>query len=144
MEYEPEFAKSFMSRTLEIVQGYEGPYDATLLINCLLGLLVLPKEALLDRIPTTPFDSLEQWGIQTSSIKSPGRCDYGHQHDLNLRQLARRMRNAVAHFQVEPFPKKGAVEGFAFKDRNGFHAKLTLSELNAFVVKLSEHLRNEA
>lgn len=144
MEYEPEFAKSFMSRTLEIVAEYDGAYDATLLINCLLGLLVLPKEALLNKIPATPFDSLDQWGIQPSSIKNTGKCDYGHQHDLSLRQLVRRMRNAVAHFQVEPFPQQGYVAGFTFKDRNGFRAELTLSELKQFVVKLSEHLKNSA
>lgn len=144
MEYEPQFAKSFMDRTMQIVTEYDGTYDATLLINCLLGLLVLPKEALLDKIPATPFDSLHEWGIQASSIKNPGKCDYGHQHDLSLRQLVRRMRNAVAHFQVEPFPKKGDVAGFTFKDRNGFRAELTLSELKQFVVKLSEHLKNAA
>lgn len=144
MEYEPEFAKSFMSRTLELVAQYDGAYDATFLINCLLGLLVLPKEALLNKIPATPLGSLDQWGIQRSSIKNPGKCDYGHQHDLTLRQFVRRMRNAVAHFQVEPFPKKGDVVGFTFKDRNGFRVELTLAELKQFVVKLSEHLKNAA
>lgn len=144
MEYEPQFAKSFMERTMQIVTKYDGTYDATLLINCLLGLLILPKEALLDKIPATPLDSLNEWGIQPNSIKNPRKCDYGHQHDLSLRQLVRRMRNAVAHFQVEPFPKKGDVVGFTFKDRNGFRAELTLSELKKFVVKLSEHLKNAA
>lgn len=47
MQYEPDFAKSFMRRTLEIARDYKGPHDATLLINCMLGLLVVPKEALL-------------------------------------------------------------------------------------------------
>lgn len=88
MEYEPEFAKSFMGRTLEIVQGYNGPYEATLLINCILGLLVLPKEALLDKIPTTSLALSNEWGIQLSCIKILGKCDYGHQHELNLRQQA--------------------------------------------------------
>lgn len=133
-----------MSRTLEIVKEYDGPYDATLLINCLLGLLVLPKEALFDKVPTAPFDEFSQWGIQPNSIKNPGTCDYGHQHDLNLRQLIRRMRNAVSHFKVEPFQSTGNVQGFEFKDKNGFHAKLTLPELKEFVIKLSEHLKNAA
>lgn len=144
MEYEPQFVKSFMDRTMRIVTKYDSPYDATLLINCLLGLLVLPKEALLDKIPDTPFDSLNEWGINPGSIKNHGKCDYGHQHNLSLRQLVRRMRNSVAHFQVRPFPEKGDVEGFTFKDRNGFLAELTLSEIKQFVVKISEHLKNEA
>lgn len=140
MEYESDFSKSFMMRTLAIVQGYGGDYDATLLINCLLGLLVLPREALLNKIPTAPLDSFDQWGLKPGSIRNSGKCDYDHKHELNLQQLVRRMRNAVAHFQVEPFPKKGDVEGFAFRDRNGFHAELTLLELKEFVVQISKHL----
>lgn len=141
MEYEPEFTKSFMSRTLVIVNEYQGPYDATLLINCMLGLLVLPKETLLNKLPDAPFDQFSQCGIQPNSIKNHGRCDYGHPHELNRRQLIRRMRNAVSHFRVEPFQSPGNVQGFEFKDQNGFHAKLTLQELKEFVIKLSEYLQ---
>ena len=144
MEYEPDFAKSFMRRTLEIARDYDGPFDATLLINCLLGLLVVPKEALIERIPTTPFGSLADWGIQPSSIISPGKCDYGHEHFPDLRQLVKRMRNAVAHFKIEPVPSKGEVQGFTFKDRNGFVARLKRSELRDFVIKLAAHLESVA
>lgn len=143
MEYEPEFAKSFIRRTLEILEEYKGQYDATLLINCLLGLLVLPKETLLEKIPETPAISFSEWGINPGSIKNTGKCNYGHQHQLNPRQLTHRLRNAVAHFKVEPFPKKGEVQGFTFKDNHGFHAELTLEEIKAFVVKLSEYLRDK-
>lgn len=141
MEYNPQFSKDFMDRTMQIVTDYKGPHDATLLINCLLGLLVLPKEALLKKTPAMPSDTLDKWGIHPSSIKNPGKCEYGHQHDLSLQQLIRRMRNAVAHFQVAPFSKNSEVAGFTFKDRNGFHAEITLSELKKFVIKLSEHLK---
>jgi hypothetical protein len=144
VEYEPDFAKSFMHRTLEIARGYSGPYDATLLINCLLGLLIVPKETLIEKVPATPFDSLADWGIQPSSIKRPGKCEYGHEHAPNLRQLVRRMRNSVAHFRIEPYPKRGEVQGFTFRDRNGFYAVLSLSELQQFVVKLSGHLEGAA
>lgn len=143
MEYESEFAKSFMGRTLKIVEEYNGDYEATLLINCLLGLLVLPKEALLHKTPMAPLDSLEQWGIQPTSIINAGKCDYDHAHELNLRQLVRRMRNSVAHFKVTPFPSKGGdVQGFEFKDRNGFHAKLSLTEIKALVINLSKFVKN--
>ena len=144
VEYEPDFPRSFMQRTLEIALEYSGPYDATLLINCLLGLLIVPKEALIEKVPTTPFESLADWGIQPSSIKSPGKCEYGHEHSLNLRQLVRRMRNSVAHFRIEPYPRQGEVQGFTFRDKNGFHAALSLNELQQFVVKLSGHLKSAA
>jgi hypothetical protein len=77
VEYEPDFARSFMRRTLDIAKTYEGPYDATLLINCMIGLLVVPKEALIAKIPGAPFESLADWGIRPRSIRSVGRCGYG-------------------------------------------------------------------
>jgi HEPN pEK499 p136 len=122
MEYDSDFARSFMKRTLALATEYEGPLDATLLVNCLLGLLIVPKEALIEKIPTTEFDSLLQWGIKPTSIKTIGRCEYGHEHNPNLRQLVRRLRNAVAHFRIEPWHSDGQVAGFTFRDRNGFHA----------------------
>lgn len=142
MEYQPDFSKSFMRRTLEIATNYSGPNDATLLINCLLGLLVVPKETLIEKVPATPFESLAEWGISPNAIKSPGNCDYGHEHWPNLRQFLRRMRNAVAHFKVEPFPNSGNVEGFTFKDKNGFHARISLGELRVFVTKLAAYMES--
>lgn len=144
MEYDPDFARSFMRRTLEITRDYGGPYDATLLLNCLLGLLIVPKEGLLERIPAAPYEELEGWGIRLTSILSPGRCEFGHDHMPDLRQLVRRMRNAVAHFRIDPRVEAGVVQGFVFRDRNGFHAKISLQELRDFVVKLSAHLEGVA
>lgn len=58
MEYDPDFARSFMRRTLTLASECDGPLDAALLINCLLGLIIVPKEALVEKIPTTPSESL--------------------------------------------------------------------------------------
>lgn len=142
MGYKSDFEQRFMERTLSIVQAYDGEYEATLLINCLLGLLVLPNEKLLEKIPKTPLDSLVDWGIRPESIINAGKCNHGHTHELNLLQLVRRMRNAVAHFKVTPFPSDGDVDGFEFKDANKFHARLSLLEIKNFVISLSQHLTN--
>lgn len=144
MEYEPDFVRSFMSRTLEIATEYSGPYDATLLFNCLLGLLIVPKEVLINQIPDHSFELISGWGINLSSIKNFGKCDLGHEHELSLRQLVRRLRNSVAHFKIDPIHENGEVIGFKFQDRNGFHAELSLQELQQFVVALSRHIRNTA
>lgn len=144
MEYEPQFARDFMHRTLTIAQEYVGPFDATLLINCLLGLLLVPKEALIDKIPPDPFERLSDWGISPKSIKGFGKCDYGHEHSPNLRQLVRRMRNAVAHFKIDPVHEDGEVAAFSFRDKNGFHAVISLSEIDTFVKKLAAHLEENA
>ena len=52
MEYRDEFERDFMLRTLDIIKDYQGKYDATLVINCLLGLLIVPREtSLYAKIP---------------------------------------------------------------------------------------------
>lgn len=144
MEYDPEFAKSFMRRTLELVERYQGPYDATLLVNCLLGLLIVPKESLIETVPPDPFDMLSIWGIESTSILNFGKCDYGHPHKPNLKQLVRRLRNAVAHFKIDPVHRNAEVAAFKFEDRNGFRAEISLSEMRTFVKKLALHLENNA
>jgi hypothetical protein len=144
VEYEPDFARSFMRRTLTLARDYDGPLDATLLINCLLGLLIVPKESLVEKIPTTPFESLQEWGINPESIRRFGRCEYGHEHRPNLRQLVRRLRNAVAHFRIEPKHEAGQVNGYSFRDQSGFHADISLFEIRELVEKLAAHLEANA
>lgn len=145
MEYDAEFARSFMERTLTLATDYEGPLDATLLINCLLGLLIVPNEKLLiGKIPMADFESIADWGISPKSIKSFGKCDQGHEHQPTLKQLVRRLRNAVAHFRIDPVHQDGKVTAFSFRDRNGFHAVVPLEELKEFVVRLSKHLHENA
>ena len=144
MEYEPDFARSFMRRTLELVTGYEGPHDATLLVNCLLGLLIVPKEELIEKIPSIEFDGIADWGIRPGSIKKFGKCEFGHEHRPNLRQLVRRLRNSVAHFRIQPQHVAGQVAGYSFRDQNGFHAEVSLTEIKDFVSKLAAHLEKQA
>jgi hypothetical protein len=143
VEYDADFARSFMQRTLDIAQQYQGPNDATLLLNCLLGLLVVPKESLIEKIPQDSFDRLSEWGIPPRAVKHFGKCDQGHVHEPSLRQLVRRLRNAVAHFKVDPIHHEGRVAGFRFADRNGFKAEIKLEEMKTFVTKLAGHLRAE-
>jgi hypothetical protein len=57
-----DFERDFMRRTLELVREYQGPYDATFLLNCLLGLLIVPAERSLDEIPEDRVESLPNWG----------------------------------------------------------------------------------
>lgn len=131
-----------MMRTLSLAADYQGDLDATLLINCLLGLLIVPNESLIERIPKTEFSFLSAWGIQPSSIKNFGKCAYGPEHQPNLRQLVQRLRNAVAHFKIGPIHGKNKVVGFSFRDRNGFHADLSLGEIRKFVICLSTYLKD--
>jgi len=143
MEYEAEFEQTFIKRTLELVNGYSKQYDATLLINCLLGLLVIPKERYIEKIPLDPIANLEQWGISPSSIKSPGKKTGNNNDPKTFRGVIQNLRNAVAHFQVSPVHKDQKVSGFQFQTHSGFDAELQLSEIKALVKHLSDCVKSQ-
>lgn len=141
MSYNSNFERAFIDRSLQLVQGYTGPHDATLLLNCLLGLLIVPKESCLAAIPKDPIDNLANWGINPSSITDFGRAEREDEDPHNLRGLVWRLRNSVAHFRFRPVPDDGEVIAFSFHDMSGFKATVQLTELRAFVEKLALHIR---
>lgn len=141
MSYNSDFERAFMERSLVLVKQYEGPYDATLLLNCLLGLLVVPNERCVDSIPADPIDDSRKWGISLDAIQDRGTSQGVTNDPTTLRGLVKRLRNAVAHSRFEPDPPRGEVEAFCFHDRNGFRARVELSELREFVEKLAEKLK---
>lgn len=141
MSYNSDFERAFMERSLELVQNYHGPYDATLLLNCLLGLLVVPKEACLQAIPPDPIDELGTWGISPRSIKDFGTWRNEDHNPHNLRGLVWRLRNAISHFRFSPIPQRGEVRAFKFSDESGFRAEVPLDELRELVTRLAKKLK---
>lgn len=137
-EYQ-NFPLDFTNRTLELVKEYKGDYEATLLVNCLLGLLVAPNE--FDEIKETlkkeksnpekwkPFiDCVENWGTYTKKGKQNPR-------PKTLMSFIRSIRNSLAHFNFQPIHEKERVEGFVFRD-NGFKASLR----NGMIEQLAKDL----
>ena len=141
MSYNTDFERAFIERSLILVQEYQGPFDATLLLNCLLGLLVVPKESCLAAIPQVPITKLKEWGIDPKAIKSFGTSNGPNDDPQNLRGLVWRLRNAVAHFRFKPVPSRGEVTAFNFRDQSGFEATVPLAELRVFVERLASHIR---
>ena len=131
-----------MLRTLELVKQYKGEHDATLLLNCLLGLLIVPKESYINKIPEDPISNLPQWGLSVQSIKSFGKHK-GKEHPHTLRQVVWSLRNSIAHCRFKPNHKEGKVSGFNFDDESGFSATIDLTEVRQFVEILAEHLEYE-
>lgn len=142
MSYNSDFERAFIERSLQLVQDYRGPYDATLLLNCLLGLLIVPKESCLAQIPTEPIEHLLKWGIEPSSIKSFGTANSENEDPHNLRGLIWRLRNSVAHFRFRPEPSRGEIQAFHFHDQSGFRATIPIAQLRVFVEKLATHIKN--
>ena len=140
MSFNSDFERAFIQRSLQLVRQYDGPYDATLLLNCLLGLLIVPKETCIEAIPDTPIQSLDGWGIAPSVVINFGDTNNPNSDPKTLRGLVWRLRNAVAHFRFRPYPTRGEVEGFDFHDASGFKAKIPLEQLKTFVERLSAML----
>ena len=110
-EYCKPIEKSFVCRTNKLIQEYNGRYDATMLLNCLLGLLIVPFEKYnnycRDEERTSVirgmFDQLQAEGRYDS-------CGY----DYDDFGILRCLRNAIAHFHVESIADEGVVTGFRF------------------------------
>lgn len=140
MSYFDEFEHSFMRHTLQIVQEYKGDYDATILINCLLGLLVVPREKFLEAIPLEPLSNLSEWGIDPDSIIDVGEPRSKNPQPDTIRGLVYNLRNSVAHFRLEPIPRTGEVHSFDFTTDSKFHAVIKLDDMRNFVNKLADYL----
>lgn len=140
MSYLTDFEHSFVDHTLKVLQSYNGEYDATILVNCLLGLLVVPKESFLKAIPEEPLTQLQRWGIKPSSIKNPGRPTKINPNPDTLRGLVVNLRHAVAHFNIEPIPATSDVHSFRYTNDSGLEAIVSLEEMRAFVRTLAAHL----
>jgi hypothetical protein len=129
----------FAKRTLKIIEQYDhskqkGPenFEVTLLVNCLVGLLILPRERRTDFIPDVAIEGLDDWGIDPSFIKS-----WGDTKSQTLRQLVRHLRNSVAHFRIEAEGTESDIERLKFSDQNGFNAVIPVGNLRAFVLKFA-------
>ena len=128
----------FARRTLRIIEQYDqakqpGPenFEVTLLVNCLVGLLILPHERRMRLIPDVGIDKLHTWSIDPSFINDWGAMKKGERK--TLRQLVRRLRNSVAHFHIEAEGNQQDIERLKFWDQNGFNATIPVVNLRAFL-----------
>ena len=111
-EYCKPIEKSFVCRTNKFIQEYKGKYDATILLNCLLGLLIVPfennKELFKDNDRTSVIRDL------FSRLQVDGRYnDFGGNYSDF--EIIRFMRNAIAHFHTDAVSVQGDIRGFRFE-----------------------------
>ena len=148
-----QFDSMFTRRTLELVhQSGAGPYEVTNLINCLLGLLLVPKDSVFASLPDVPVKGLRSWGITRNSIRkfrvqrngrkrrSASNRRTGHPDGPTLRQLVEQLRTAVAGGRLKPRIANNRFVGLELRDGQGFHMVLTTLELKRFVRKLAQYL----
>ncbi len=140
MSYLSNFERSFSEHTLVLLRDYSGLFDATMLVNSLLGLIVVPQQTALDAIPDDPFARLSEWGIKGDSIKNAGCPRPKNLQPETIRGLVINLRHAVAHFRIEPVYESDNVVAFKYQNDTGFEAVLSLVEIRLFVEKLASHL----
>ncbi|HAN3678384.1 TPA: hypothetical protein IE956_004250, partial [Escherichia coli] len=117
-----DFETDFVQRTLALIDQYNEmievlgkpfreQYNYTLTLNCLLGLIVLPKERALSFLPADRLTRQlkAEMGLHESQLPGP---------EMNLRELIHKMRNSVAHFcvQVESASDAHLVDWIVFRE----------------------------
>lgn len=144
------FEYDFIKRTLVILENYEGIYDVTSLINNCIGLLVLPKELLSQKIPVQVLsDSQKTFGISRHNIKyiKPEKASikFENYDEYNIRNLVTHMRNAISHGHIkQEVITNGHIASIQFEDwLNGektFKAVLPVKEFKEFVVSIAKEV----
>lgn len=98
-KYKDEFINDFIARTKVLLErNYDTEYDVTLIINCLLGLLIIPKE----RNKKVIDDSLFSSDLIRRITDCISKDTYS---DHNMSQIIRHVRNSFAHGSFEPKEK---------------------------------------
>ncbi len=130
------FDIDFVERTRNILLDYADQYDMSIVINCTLGLIILPYEKTknkpsslwlteIDKISNLPsfelkiFEPIKSIDSQTGEIIRYPR--------KTLKVLLQKMRNGLAHQDIEPKNKDGKFSGVII--RNYFDDKRVHKDL---------------
>lgn len=99
------FEPDFISRTIELIDQYyamieqldvpfEKQFNYTLTLNCLLGLIVMPKEREIRCVPKTRLTTEFKTSMGINHSRLPNS-------QTTLRRLIEMMRHSVAHFDID-------------------------------------------
>ncbi len=156
MEYSKgQFERDFIQRTLAIISQYEKyvennvpgheQFEVTLLINCLIGLLVVPKECFTEYFDKhdASVEDFSSWGLSKDQL-----IEWGYTRDRNkmlpdtekphtLKTLVQGMRNSACHIRFKISGNGDQITHIEFRDASGFHVRLPISTLRDFVERLA-------
>ncbi len=130
--------KNFVDNTLHILENYDGPYGVTLLVNCLLGLIVLPEEKDFNHINERSGIHFHDLGIRDEDIRSWGNIA---EEKRTASRFLRSMRNSVAHIRIDSISENGEIRSLLFSDNTGFEAVFSVEKLKSIVMKLADYIR---
>jgi hypothetical protein len=142
----------FIERTIALIEQYthliqDKPFaeqlNYTLTINCLLGLVVMPKERVIAYIPKELLskENLRKMGLTHSTIDDSIKT---------LRDLIKNLRHSIAHFSIEVISEcdKNLIDNIVFKGTNNqpniiasFRAQEVFPFLQYYANSLIENMR---
>lgn len=124
----------FIERTLSLIRQYydlldqfeyERQFNYTLTINCLLGLIVMPKERVISFIPNDRLtsDFKNEIGLENSII---------NEEIKTLRDLIKSLRHSIAHFDIEVISEneKNYIDWINFNDTQDERKKVAQFRAN--------------
>lgn len=130
------FEKEFVERTKQILLEHDGKeeYDVTFLLNCLLGLTVLPIEK------RKKDSKLEK--KCNEKLKELNAIDFT---DKDEKKLYHSFKNAISHMHIEIVNKEDKISEIILRDKNpssnsNFHTELkfTYSQLKEFAIFIAD------
>jgi len=143
----PELEIDFIKRTMELIHQYyselekypyEKQYNYTLILNCMLGLIVMPKEKVISYVPNDRLtsDFKKQIGLDSSVIDDDIK---------KLQSLIQGLRNSIAHFNINVISEdeKKRIDWIEFIDSendNKVIAKFRANEILPFLKHYSSSL----
>lgn len=140
----------FIKRTKSIIEQYDNfqipekdKFEVTLLLNCLVGLFILPQQHWFDNVPTELI-SKKEWGIDKSHISFIKETE-----TKNVKDIARHIRNSISHYRFKVFGNsnekinKIKFEDFNPQNEKTFEATIPLSNFKIFVDRFSSALTTE-
>lgn len=134
-----DFPRDFLRNTMRNVESYQGEYEVTNLINNCLGLIVIPNDHLIDRLPKYTFNAVDsRFGIKKGNIRHEDKNDY------TLRNIVRHVRNGLSHGLIEQQSHNTEIVGLRIFDRlnkkspENFSLELSIDELKLFAFSLAK------
>jgi hypothetical protein len=117
------FKTEFVDRTKKILLNYEGEYKLSNVINCMLGLLILPYENVRNNpdtfwdtdlyvIPSFPVFRIHVFQ-PVHKVKRGGIIEY---YPTTLRVFLQKVRNGLAHQHIQPVNTNGKFTGVVIRN----------------------------
>lgn len=132
------FEIDFINKTLSLISQYEGfvhsqkfenQYNYTLLMNCFLGLIVMPKERSVTHLPNDRI--ISQLKVDMGLVESEISTKI-----TTLRQLIIELRHSIAHFDFDIVSLNDdfLVDEIVFNDESEqFIARIKATEMLPFL-----------